>query len=82
MSKVLSLTESTYWLYAWGEDNEFVKHAEKGSSNLSLTGLSGDDDSETTEGLEFEVEVVAGLTLSWNVSEDDSAVSVKVKGWG
>lgn len=37
MLKVLSLTEETTWLYAWGDDNDFEKHVEMGAFELSLT---------------------------------------------
>lgn len=36
-TQVLTLTESTDWLYAWGGSNVFVTHTVDGSFSLSLT---------------------------------------------
>lgn len=84
---VLSSEDGEEAIFIWGagSGNTLAYHANSG--NVAVADLfcadssseTEDDDSETMEEAEFDVEVATGLVLSWNASEDDLTVSVKVK---
>lgn len=48
--KVLSLAEESTWLYAWGGDNDFEQHTNRGAFDISLlTGEVTETEAEASD---------------------------------